>query len=167
MGFMFAVLFPVFRPPATHLTAAALGLPFAAGFLWDWGLATGRIRPGTAGPGSPAVRALVDWFPLLLRLMAVVFGIFVIGEHLAAPAARVIGFLEIGAIALIALGVGVHAAAILGAVLLGLAQNTVPLALAGSALVFVYVGLVFLGGGRFSLLPVEDRLITQRIGDPL
>ena len=166
MGFMFVVLFPVFGPPATHLAAAAFGLPFAVGFIWDWGLVTGRIRPGAWGRDSAVVHALVEKLPVLLRTAAVVLTLSAAGRHLADPDTRAFGFLEVGAAILIGLGVATHSAAMLAAVLLGLSQNLAPLTPAGSLLVFVLIGLIFLGGGRFALLPVEDRLIQGRIGDP-
>jgi CDP-diacylglycerol--glycerol-3-phosphate 3-phosphatidyltransferase len=166
MGFLFVVLFPVFGPPATHLAAAAFGLPFAAGFIWDWGLVTGRIRPGTGGPDSPAVRVVVKGLPVLLRAAAVILTVSEAGRHLAGPETRGFGFLQIGSAALIGLGVATHSTAMLAAVLLGLSQNLAPLTPVGSLLVFVLTGLIFLGGGRFALLPVEDRLIHRRVGDP-
>jgi CDP-diacylglycerol--glycerol-3-phosphate 3-phosphatidyltransferase len=166
MGFMFVVLFPVFGPPATHLAAAAFGAPFAVGFLWDWGLVTGRIRPGTGGPDSAAVRAVTEYLPVLLRAAAVWLTWLVAGPLLSVPEASGIGLLQIGTGVLIGLGVTTHTAAMLAAGLLGAGQNLVPLDASGRLLVFVLVGLIFLGGGRFALLAVEERLVARQIGDP-
>ncbi|HUF37189.1 MAG TPA: CDP-alcohol phosphatidyltransferase family protein [Anaerolineales bacterium] len=166
MGFMFAVLLPVFGPPATHLVAAALGLPFALGFLWDWGLATGRIRPGKGSLDSPGVRFSLAWLPVALRLLAVVLGAAVVGGHLGRPETYALSLVEIAALALIAMGIVTRPAAIAAAVLLGLSQNFVPLGPAGSGLLSALIGLVMLGAGRFALFPLDDRLVFRRTGDP-
>ena len=46
MGFLAAVLWPVFGPPGTHWAAYAFGLPFLAHFLWDGLVMVGWVRPG-------------------------------------------------------------------------------------------------------------------------
>ena len=165
MGFLFVVLFPIFRPPGTHIAAAAFGIPFALGFLWDWGLTTGRIRPGTWGPETPFVRALVNDLPVLLRAAYFWLALPALAAHLADPALRWLGAAELVAAVLLALGAAAHSTAIGAAILIGINQHLAPLAGAQLWLVPVVVGLIFLGSGRFSLWPVEDRLIFHRIGD--
>lgn len=164
MGFMFVMLFPLFGPPGTHTAAAAFGIPFAAAFLYDWGLATGWTPPRIPPRLTAFLRASVPW---LLRALAVLLALPLILKHLEAPDLRLLAYAEIGASLLLALGIAPRAAAILAVCLVGVNQNLAPLAPFQHLLAAVYIGMIFLGSGRFSVFPVEDRLIFHRIGDPV
>lgn len=166
MGFMFVMLFPLFGPPGTHLAAAAFGLPFACGFLWDWGLVTGRIRPDSVDRFKPAQRYVLHALPWLLRILAVILALPFIIEHLGTPDRRLLGLSEAAATLLLFLGAAPRSAGILAVCLLGVNQNLAPLVPSQHLLVFIYIGLIFLGGGPASLWPVEEALIFRRIGDP-
>ena len=72
MGFMFVMLFPLFGPPGTHLAAASFALPFAAGFLWDWALASGRPAAASGHrfrPLLPPVQHIAAPLPRFPSLM--------------------------------------------------------------------------------------------------
>jgi CDP-diacylglycerol--glycerol-3-phosphate 3-phosphatidyltransferase len=52
MGFLGVVLFPIFAPPATHLVAALFALPFLIGFVRDWLVVTGILKPSSHQTGT-------------------------------------------------------------------------------------------------------------------
>ncbi len=165
MGFMFVMLFPLFGPPGTHLAAAAFGLPFAAAFLWDWWLVAGVVKPETGIPFAPLKGLALQWGPVPLRGFAALLVIPQITAHLTHPDLHWLALAEIGATAFLALGLLPRVTAIAAILLLGINQNLAPLTLAQSALAFVYIWQIFLGGGRGSLWPVEDWLVLNRIGE--
>ncbi len=165
MGFMFVMLFPLFGPPGTHLAAFAFGLPFAIGFLWDWGLATGRLNP----EGYPWMDAIQAWLlrrlPLLLRALALLLVWPQIWRHIQTPGLVSLAAWEIGVTALLVLGIAPRTTAIVAVCLMGVNQNIIPLDFAQSLLVFVHIGLIFVGSGPVSLWPFEERLVYNRMGD--
>lgn len=60
MGFLAAVLWPVFGPPGTLWAAYVFGLPFLAHFLWDGLVMVGWIRPEER-TSAPWVASMVRW----------------------------------------------------------------------------------------------------------
>ncbi len=65
MGFLAAVLWPVFGPPGTQWAAYAFGLPFLAHFLWDGFVMVGWVRPAQRparpGKGTSLARQGASW----------------------------------------------------------------------------------------------------------
>ena len=64
------------------------------------------------------------------------------------------------------LGIAGRLSAVVALVVLGLYQIAAPLDTAQLGLLVLYTNLLFLGTGKFSLWPVENRLVYKRIGDP-
>ena len=159
MGLGAALLFPVFSPPGTHIVAALFSLPFLTGFLYDWLLASGALRPRPAAPGWQ--ERLLHWLPLALRALA----ILLLAGQAISRSIHLPGVLELAVLALLALGAAGRAGAILGLLLLGFQQSLAPLTAAQLTLLVIYTALLYLGTGPFSLWTPEDRLIYRRLGE--
>jgi uncharacterized membrane protein YphA (DoxX/SURF4 family) len=74
--------------------------------------------------------------------------------------------MEAGAALCLILGVAGRISAAAALVILGLYQSAMPMDTTQMGLLVLYTNLLFLGTGKFSLWPVENRLIYYRIGDP-
>ena len=166
MGFMFVMLFPLFGPPGTYVAAAAFGLPFLVGFLWDWFQVSGAISPERSASIRALWKRLSRPIPYLLRLTCVMLAIPYISRHLADPALQTLGWAEAIMTLLLALGILPRAAGIAAVILVGVNQNLAPLSLDQYFLAVAYIWTIFAGTGAYSLWPMEDRLIFNRIGDP-
>lgn len=165
MGFIFVVLLPPFTPPGTYLAAAAFGLPFALGFLWDWGYVSGII-PLDAGNRYPRLKHFIlRWLPLFPRGLAVALLLPALVRHLQTPSLSWLAYVELIFTLLIAFGIWPRAAAIGAVVLIGVNQLFAALTIDQLTLIVAYISLIFLGSGAFSLWPFEERLIYHRIGD--
>jgi CDP-diacylglycerol--glycerol-3-phosphate 3-phosphatidyltransferase len=165
MGFIFVILLPPFMPPGTHLGAAVFGIPFAAGFLWDWGYVSGLI-PLDAGNRYPRLKQFIlRWLPLLPRAVAVALIWPSLLRHWQTPALHWLASLEIAATLLLALGIWPRTVAIGAVILVGVNPIYAPLTIDQLTLIVAYILLIFLGTGAFSLWPFEERLIYHRIGD--
>ena len=74
--------------------------------------------------------------------------------------------MEVGATLCLIMGIAGRVSSVVALVVLGLYQIAAPLDTAQMGLMVLYTNLLFLGTGKFSLWPVENRLIYYRIGDP-
>lgn len=181
MGFIAFALLPIFSPPATSIAAVLFAIPFLAGFLRDWLLASGALSPGVTIP-SQLLQFVRRWTPLGLRIMAVALAAgpasqrfldfsqqvaFYAGEGLPSPDLLVSsqGVLESLVVLLILLGVSGRAAAILGLSLAAINQAIAGLTLTQTLLMAAYALILFTGTGPFSLWTPEDRLIYRRFGE--
>ncbi len=167
MGFIFVVLFPVFDPPGTHVAAAAFGIPFALGFLWDWLLVSGRVRAQSWQRFRQLERLFLDQVPLLCRVLVVVLVYPQVQAHLqsAQIALVFLGAAEILTTLLLLLGVTGRLSAITALCLMGINQNLAPFVWGQHVLVVTYIAVLFLGTGQYSLWPFEERLIAGRPGE--
>ncbi len=165
MGFLSVALWPVFSPDAVHLAALGFGLPFLAGFLRDWLLHTGVIRPAFSERRQEA--SLTRWAPLALRLAV---GLLAAASLFAQGAASTLSdplILGAGGLvaALILLGAAGRVAAIAGMLLLGFGQLLASPWTIHTGLLAAYLGVLFLGTGPFSLWTPEENLIHRRAGE--
>lgn len=180
MGFIAFALLPVFSPPATSIAALLFAVPFLAGFLRDWLLASGALSAGVT-IRSRLLQSVRRWTPLGLRILAVALAAgpasqrfldfsrqvaFYAGEGLPSPGLLVVsqGVLESLVVLLILLGVSGRAAAILGLGLAALNQAIAGLTLTQTLLMAAYAFLLFIGTGPFSLWTPEEGLIYRRLG---
>lgn len=167
MGFLSVLLWPLFSPPATHVAATLVALPFLIGFARDGLLALGLLRPGSRA--NPQWTGVARWFPLLLRLAAagLIFSLL-IGRFLGGRGSSFFGLLdglELVVAFLLLLGAAGRLTAILGLILLGVQQMSAPLSAFQIVLAGLFTALLYLGTGAFSLWKPEDRLITRRAGE--
>ncbi len=165
MGFMFVMLFPLFTPPGTFVAAAAFGLPFIGGFIWDWLQVIGSVTPAKRIEIKARLSGLLSIVPLILRGICVVFALPYIGTHLADPALLGLGAAEMAVTILIAFGIAPRASAIAAVCLVGVNQNLAPLQIDQYLLAVAYIETIFLGTGILSLWPIENKLIYYRFGD--
>jgi len=169
MGFVAAVLLPVFSPPGTAIAAALFALPFLAGFLRDWFFVSGvgwRIRelPGR----TKAV--LEGWLPVALRVALLLGALPSIVRHLLAlesqtPFMVLITVLEAIALLAVAAGFAGRVAAVIGLVILGIFQNIEALTIIQYLMAATYTAILFLGTGPYSLWKPEEYLIHHHIGE--
>ncbi|NUM49084.1 MAG: CDP-alcohol phosphatidyltransferase family protein [Anaerolineales bacterium] len=165
MGFIFVILLPPFLPPGTHLAAAVFGIPFAVGFLWDWGYVSGMIS-ADAGNRFPNLKHFVlRWLPLVPRGVALTLIVPALTRHLQIPHLQWLASLELAATILLALGIWPRTVAIGAVILVGVNQVLAPLTIDQLMLIVAYISIIFLGTGAYSLWPFEERLIYHRPGD--
>ena len=173
MGFIVAMLAPVFSAPATTIAATLFMLPFLVGFLYDWFLVTGVINPEKGaklfsrigsmkmlGVLSLGLRLWVAWF-LFSNTLGLRDAIF--SEH-----AQFLGILwyllTIAAIPMLLFGLVGRLGAMFALISLGMAfdlafsQPIYALLIGASAFLF------FAGTGVLSLWSPEDWLIYNRAG---
>ncbi len=163
MGFMAIILWPVFRPPGTILAALAFGLPFLAGFLKDWLLVSGVLKPGFGRSYQRIQKLCLQELPVLLRMVSAGLLIVDFFSYKTGPAPSAIQFiLEALAVILLCAGAAGRVAAVLGLCLLGFFQNGSGLSLPLQALVFIYTALLYLGTGALSIWKPEERLFVRR-----
>lgn len=166
MGLFFVILYPVFRPPGTHLAAAVFAVYVLGGFIWDWLVTAGRL-PGQPGDGYLGLEKwIVRYVPLLLRGLLLIWSAISLWPALLSQGSPTLRLLEVLVVLCLILGIAGRVMAIAALVILGLHQAAAPLDWVQYALIILHTNLLFLGTGAFSLWPVEDRLIYRRIGDP-
>jgi len=170
MGFLAAILWPVFSPPGTHIAAALFGLPFLLGFASDFLIASGVIR-AQGGKRSQSRQTLTRWLPFGLRLAVLALLLPPLLEAYRVFSSLdsslvVLTILSALVVVLLSLGIASRSAAILGLCLLGFQQVLASLTGAQIALIFVYFTILFLGGGALALWSPEETLIQRRAGEP-
>ncbi len=165
MGLFFVILYPIFKPPGTHIVANIFAIYILGGFLWDW-LVTIGWQPTKLGEKYLRIENLiVQYIPLFLRLLLILWGfVFLLPDILSQNRSPIL-WLEVGVVLCLILGVAGRAMAIVALVILNFYQNAAPLDTLQLGLIVLYTNLLFLGTGIFSLWPVEDRLIFHRVGD--
>lgn len=183
MGFLSAMLWPVFTPPGTTVAALIFALPFLGGFVVDWLIISGDLKQEKRRHPVQNNPLFNTWLPLALRLAALVtllmhtadqasdttnpFGSLLgSGNPTTAAIGSIIFGLQIMVMLLLVFGVAGRVAAIAGLLLLGIQQIYTGLNLAQYFLIFVYVTILYLGTGKHSLWKPEDRLIFKKVGGP-
>jgi CDP-diacylglycerol---glycerol-3-phosphate 3-phosphatidyltransferase len=184
MGFLAAILWPLFSPPATTIAATLFGLPFLAGFLRDWLYVSGVLKSNrnSSNPANAWHCGLVSrWLPVGLRLVVLAIqagwlwtnglpGILPgISEGLPlAEQSLVVIFtviLNLLAAVLLILGIAPRLGAILGLAALGFYQILAPLELVQVTLAVAYTMILYIGSGALSVWQPEDYLFYHRAGE--
>ena len=169
MGFIFFILLPFFGPPGTHIAAYAFGIPFLLGFFWDWGVVSGRLRATAWKRFLPQERFFRRILPVGLRVaipLLALPGLMILWGSDVAIEIWLALATTIFALALV-FGLVGRLSAILALTLLAPAQLLMPLSAAQQVLIVIYIGILMLGTGRFSLWPIDERVIQRRPGDPV
>jgi len=164
MGLMAFLLLPIFSPPATYWVATAFGLPFLAGFIWDWFYTIQWIHENEEN--AIVERRITNWAGFLLRWIATglwLYSLFIQQSAFDAKSWMVVLQWVVGLT--IAAGVFGRVGAFLGLMTLGFIQTFTPLSGTGYLLIFIYSGILFLGTGPFSLFSPEEQLINHRIAE--
>ena len=121
-----------------------------------------------AKPGEKYLRyenLIVKYVPLFLRFLLILWVFtFFLTDYLTQIRSPVF-WLEAGVVLCLILGIAGRVMAIAALMILGYFQTAAPLDTYHLGLIVLYTNLIFLGTGKFSLWPVEDRLIFYRVGD--
>jgi len=171
IGFIVAILVPLFSPPGTTIAATLFMLPFLGGFLYDWLLITGKIdsQKGAKLFDNLLVSAPMRWLPFLIRLITVAILILLITDRWQRIFGQLPVFLAVlwiiltlSAIIMLLLGSLGRLGAIFALIVVGLIftpqANHIFLLFAG-------ITLLFTGTGAFSLWSPEEWLIYNRAGE--
>jgi CDP-diacylglycerol---glycerol-3-phosphate 3-phosphatidyltransferase len=164
MGFIVAMLVPLYTPPATTFVSTLFALPFLIGFLYDWLLVSGQIEPrkGAAFFTALSSKKILEVLPTLLRFsLAGLLGYFLAQQEIAL--AWLLVFIPLAFF--LALGLAGRLAAILTLIFLGLFVSGQPLVGLYPILFTLSITLFFSGTGAFSLWTPEDSLIYKRAGE--
>lgn len=177
MGFMGIVLWPVFRPPATHIAGAVFGGAVALSFLRDWLVVIGWLDPSNSAYTRWRARLktlLFEYLPLLLRLVSLPVVALLLWKITRGPDAWPGGLPSAVIPLLLGLGLVAGIAALLGLIARLAAIGLIGLACAHLivwgdspevlALLAVGVLLVALGNGRLALWTPDERLLRRRAG---
>ena len=165
MGLFFVILYPVFSPPSTHLVAGIFAIYILSGFIWDWLVTIGWLP---AQPGERYLRVqnwIVAYLPVLLRVALVLLNAFSFYSGQIAQVGSALFWLYFIALLCLTLGIAGRTCAVITLVVLGIYINMTPIQVVHISLFILYTNLLFLGTGKYSLWPIEDRLIYYRIGD--
>jgi len=166
MGLFFVILYPIFKPPGTHIAAGVFASYILGGFLWDWLVTIGWL-PTRPGEFYQQLESIFVWYvPMLLRFVLLVWLFISLVSAPLTQSRSLLGWIEIITALCVILGIAGRVMAIVALVILGLYQLSGSLDVVQLGLISVYANLLFLGTGVFSLWPVEDRLIYHRLGDP-
>lgn len=185
MGFLFFILMPFFSPPGTHLAAAIFALPFLGGFILDWFTVSGvlKAQPGNTSGLFQVISRIKDfasqWLPLALRLLVVILllwelkRLLVIGSeasldiqaYLTSTEFFILTLAQVLVLLAISLGVGGRIAAVIGLCSVGFQQMFASLTPIQILLVILYISILYIGTGLFSLWKPEERLIMHRAGE--
>jgi len=177
MGFFCVALWPIFGPPATTIAGILFVTPILVGFVRDWLIVSGAMRPTT-----PAYRWLLRrlawgraWIPPVLRgigagiaLLALIPALRQAGANSGPGTWAALIFALAAALSAVSLLLG--AGARLGAIgLLGVACAA--LAWQGyqpwhGLLLCAAIPLMYTGAGRAALWRGEDALFARRFGEP-
>ena len=165
MGLFFVILYPIFKPPGTYIAAVIFAIYILGGFLWDWLVTIGWLP---TKPGEKYLRyqnLILKYVPLFLRFLLILWGYtFFLGD-LPTQIRSPVFWLEAGVVLCLILGIAGRIMAIAALLILNYYQAIAPLETYQLGLVVLYTNLLFLGTGKFSLWPVEDRLIFHRVRD--
>ena len=165
MGLMFVILFPPFQPPATWVGAAIFGLLFLGGFLVDWGYVSGGLPADFSNRFARWKELLLKDVPVALRVSMILLGLPTLTRHLADPDLVWLAVAESLALAGLLLGILPRVSAIFAVILVGFTQTIAPLDGLQLLSIPVLIGLIVLGGGRWSLFPIDEKLVYRQTGE--
>lgn len=168
MGFLAAVLWPVFTPPGTEIAATLFGIPLLYGFGRDWLYVSGILSSAADGAARPAAR-LQHALPPAIRGLILLLNLPIIGQWIqsagrATPEWIALGLLNLLLVLMLSLGILPRIAAIGGLCLLGFYQLIAPLTTAQIGLAVLYTVILYAGGGMFSAWAPEEYLFHRQAG---
>lgn len=171
MGYVAVVLWPPFLPQVTVPAGLGFMAPLLLGFLVDWLVVSGRIRPDhpatavffhrlarlSSGIFQPALRVA-----LVLALAAF---LPTNNQETTTPAIQsVFNALACGAAVLVLLGVAGRAGALMMVTLIAWQPAAESLNFVSAILIFSAIGILLLGCGRYSLWQGDDHWVNRQDG---
>ncbi len=164
MGLLAALLYPVFRPPATVVVGAFVFVPFILGFVRDF-LAVAGFRWAEEAPWM----RLSFWQPVMLPLVRVITGLWAFwlgwGQALLSGTCPTPAYRALGTLGLL-LAWGVLPRFTAAACLVLLAWPLAAVITLPSSIMLVAGATVALlwGGGNYCLWAPDDYLFLHRVG---
>ncbi len=157
MGFLVAILFPVFQPPATHIAAIFFMTPFLLAFILDF-LAVSNIN-------FPSIKGL-SWIqktPLISRAILLLW----ISVYLLTGAKFIFidNFFLIILIIFSIIGVASRITSLAIMLMCGFLLRQQPDNIWGLSLFLLSLVLFFTGSGKYSFWKPEDFLLYRRLGE--
>jgi CDP-diacylglycerol--glycerol-3-phosphate 3-phosphatidyltransferase len=164
--FIAVVLYPVFIPPLTWFAAIFFGIPFLIGFVSDFLIISGTLRPAaglkSSLPYLPAAQIALRTGLVILTLLS-----FrqtwsdVLGDAWLGPALL---FVQLFAALFVFLGIAGRISAGFALVALGLSQWFFPPSIIQILQIAGYTAVLFLSTGPFSLWSPEEAWYERPIG---
>lgn len=171
MGFFCVALWPVLGPPATTIAGVLFVAPILVGFVRDWLIVSGALRPTAPGyqRAQRLAQAAAAWLPPLLRGVGGATALLILLPTFWPVGGGVTGLLA-GVTMIGAAGVLLGAGARLGAIGVLLA-TCAALARQGfhpahGILLASMIPLLYTGAGRAALWRGDDALFARRLGEP-
>lgn len=168
MGFLAAILLPIFSPPGTWIAASLFGLPLLVGFTRDWLYVSGILRANRQIK-SASLAAFLRWLPFGLRLSVVALSLpallaWAIGFPDLPLALQMLGLLNLLVVALLALGVMPRILAIVLLCVLGFYQMFDSLNALQISLGVIATLILYIGGGPWCAFAPEETLFERPAG---
>jgi len=157
MGFLVAILFPVFQPPATHIAAIFFMTPFLIAFILDF-LAVSNIN-------LPSITGL-SWIqktPLISR--AILFLWISVYFLTGAKVIFIDNFFLIILIIFSIIGVASRITSLAIMLMCGFLLRQQPDNIWGLSLFLLSLVIFFTGSGKYSFWKPEDFLLYRRLGE--
>lgn len=171
MGFFCVALWPVLGPPATTIAGVLFVAPILVGFVRDWLIVSGALRPTAPGyqRAQRLAQAAAAWLPPLLRGVGGTTALLILLPTFWPVGGWAAGLLA-GVTMIGAAGVLLGAGARLGAIGVLLA-TCAALARQGfhpahGILLASMIPLLYTGAGRAALWRGDDALFARRLGEP-
>lgn len=166
-GFISAILWPLFKPPATWVGATAFMVPFLAGFVRDWLIVSTVIDP-TSPRYRQALRTFVEitrgWAAPILRGVVLCAATWLGMRALSISAPVVLPALMAISTLFVACGLLGRIASLALLIVIGLHMSTNGVEAAGALIAVSATFLLFTGTGRFSLWAPEDAFLIAQYG---
>lgn len=168
MGYVAVVLWPPFKAEVTILAGFGFMVPLLIGFLLDWLVVSGRLKPqqGLSAALVSLHQLAHQWcLPALRVVMVISASLLLIGLDPADSwQAGSVASLFVAGILMMALGLAGRAGALMVLMLLAWTNpvpvSTVPL----FTCLFAAIAILLLGGGRFSLWQADGDWVNRQDG---
>lgn len=174
MGFIVAMLVPVFPAYATELAATLFMIPFLAGFFYDWLTVIGWVDSEKGAKFFERILSIkrLGIIPLGLRLIAVRFLLpftLMVSREIFDEYSQFLGILwyifSFAAIPMLLFGMAGRLGAIFALISSGMAIDFTKTGLEYALIIVISTILLFTGTGTFSLWSPEEWLIYNRAGE--
>lgn len=168
MGYVAIVLWPPFKAEVTVLAGSGFMVPLLIGFLVDWLVVSGRLKPqqGLSAALATAQRMVHRWCLPALRVVTVIAALLLLTRVDPAAswqAGAVISLFALGML-LMSLGLAGRAGALMMLMLLAW-TNPVPVGTPSFVIcLFAAIAILLLGCGRFSLWQADDDWVNRQDG---
>lgn len=184
MGFLSAVLWPIFSPPETVVAGIIFALIILLSFGRDWLVVSGLVDSDGGGytrARSAAKRLLSGWVPIAARAAMPILilplardhlsgfvagegGASTVGGSFPAWALLIFGIVDLSTLLFILIGAAPRISALLLMVPVGLSLSVTPVEDVWACRLVGILLILILGSGRFSLWQPEEEIFSRQAG---